>query len=62
VEHTTQEVVEQAILSKVHEKRYTMTGEKPICNGELFQDFGYTGNTPASTAVLGLRWYLHGTT
>ena len=29
-----------------------MAGEAPICNGDLFEDFGYLANTPASQAVL----------
>jgi hypothetical protein len=29
-----------------------MVGEVPICNGEWFNKFGYTSNTPASRAVL----------
>jgi hypothetical protein len=33
-------------------KRYTLAGEAPICNGELFNQFGYTVNTLASKAVL----------
>ncbi len=52
MEHTTQESVKRTIFSKVHEKWYTLAGEAPICNGELFQDFGYRVNTPASRAVL----------
>jgi hypothetical protein len=40
VEHTTQDSVERTIFSKIHEKRYTLAGEAPICNGKLFQDFG----------------------
>ena len=52
MERTTQETVEQGIFSEVHNKRYTLAGEAPICNGELFQDFGYLANTPASNAVL----------
>jgi hypothetical protein len=36
----------------VHEKRYTLAGEAPICNGTLFKDFGYTASTPALIAVL----------
>ena len=52
MEKTTQETVEQGIFSEVHNKRYTLAGEAPICNGELFQDFGYLANTPASNAVL----------
>ncbi len=49
---TMQDTGEQSIFSKVHGKRYTLAGETPICNGALFQDFGYTANTPASRAVL----------
>ena len=52
MERTTQETVEQGIFSEVHNKRYTLAGEAPICNGELFQDFGYLANTPAANAVL----------
>jgi len=52
MERTTQETVEQGIFSEVHNKRYTLAREAPICNGELFQDFGYLANTPASNAVL----------
>ncbi len=42
----------QTIFSEVHNKCYTLAGEAPICNGEFFQDFGYTSNTPASQAIL----------
>jgi hypothetical protein len=52
MEHTTQYTVEQTIFSKVHEKRYTLASEAPICNRGLFQHFGYTANTPALKAVL----------
>ena len=52
MERTTQETVKQGIFSEVHNKRYTLAGEAPICNGELFQDFGYLANTSASNAVL----------
>ena len=52
MEHTTQETVERTIFSEIHEKRYTLAGEAPICNRELFQDFGYQSNTKAARAVL----------
>jgi hypothetical protein len=29
-----------------------MAGEAPICHGQLFEDFGYTANTPVLGAVL----------
>jgi hypothetical protein len=52
LDHTTKEMVEDNIFSEVHNKRYTIAGEAPICNGELFKDFGHMANTPASKAVL----------
>ncbi len=52
MKRTTQETVEQEIFSEVHNKQYTLAGEVPICNGNLFQDSGYLTNTPASNAVL----------
>ncbi len=52
MERITQESVEQSIYIEVHEKRYTLAGEAPICNGDFFQQFGYTANTPASKRVL----------
>ncbi len=52
LEHTTKERVKDSIFSEVHNKRYTMAGEAPICNGELFKDFGHMANTPALKAVL----------
>jgi hypothetical protein len=52
MERTTQETVKQKIFSEVHNKWYTLAGEAPICNGDLFRDFGYLANTPASNAVL----------
>jgi hypothetical protein len=52
LERTTQDSVEQTIFNKIHKKRFTQAGEAPICNGELFTQFGYTATTPASKAVL----------
>ncbi len=52
LEHTTKDLVEDSIFSEVHNKRYMMAGEAPICKGELFKDFGYVANTPALIAVL----------
>ena len=53
IKHTTRETVEQTIFSKIHNKRYTMAREAPICNGKLFDKFGYTANMTAARAVLG---------
>ena len=52
MERTTQESIEQSIFIKVHQKRYTLAGEAPICNGDYLQQFGYTANTPLSKKVL----------
>jgi hypothetical protein len=52
LKHMTKDSVGESIFSEVHNKRYTMTGEAPICKGDLFKDFGYVTNTPASKAVL----------
>jgi hypothetical protein len=40
------------IFSEVHNKRFTMAGEAPICNGKLFEELGYTPNTTAAQAIL----------
>ena len=52
VEHTTQEPVKQTIFSKIHNKRYTMAGAAPICNGKLYEELGYTTNTTAAWVIL----------
>jgi hypothetical protein len=52
MECNMQDMGEQTIFSEIHEKWYTLADEAPICNGELFNQFGYTANMPASNAVL----------
>ena len=52
VEHSTQERVKQTIFAEIHNKRYTMPGEVPICNDKWFNKFSYASNTPALRAVL----------
>jgi hypothetical protein len=52
MEQKTQDAVKHSIFSEVHDKQYTLAGEAPICNGTLFQDFGYLANRPALRAVL----------
>ncbi len=52
MERRTQETVKQTIFLEIHQKRYTLAGEAPICNSNLLQDFGYTATTPALRAVL----------
>jgi hypothetical protein len=50
--HNTRKPVKQTIFSEIHNKQFTMAGKAPICNGKLFQEFGYTANTEAAWAVL----------
>jgi hypothetical protein len=52
MERNMQDTIKQSIFREVHEKQYTLAGEAPICNGALFQDFGYTASTTASKAML----------
>jgi hypothetical protein len=52
LESKTKEMVEEAIFREVHDKRYIMAKEAPICSRKLFDDFRYVVNTPASRAVL----------
>jgi hypothetical protein len=52
MEHKTQDMVEQTIFWEAHKKWYTLAGKAPICNRELFEQFGCTANIPASKAVL----------
>jgi hypothetical protein len=52
MERTTQGTVKQTIFLEIHKKIYTLAGEAPICNGDLFQEFGYTATTPALQVVL----------
>ncbi len=51
-ESTTKDAVEDAIFTEVHDKKYMLVKEVPICSGKLFDNFGYVANTPASRAVL----------
>ncbi len=44
--------MENTIFTRIYEKRYTLADEAPICNGELFNQFGYMANTQASKVVL----------
>ena len=51
-ERTGQHEVEQAIFKAVHEERYQMAEESPICQGTMRDEFGYLANTPAAKEVL----------
>jgi hypothetical protein len=55
MERTILETVKQMIFSDIHEKRYMLAGEAPICNCKLFEDFGIV---PAGRAKYHSRLYL----
>eukprot|EP00956_Cyclotella_meneghiniana_P027276 scaffold60862_cov41-Cyclotella_meneghiniana.AAC.6 len=48
----TQEEIQQAIWSNVHQSRYHMAEEAPICQGKLRGEFGYNAETIAARQVL----------
>ena len=52
VEYSTQEGIEHAIWSNIHQRRFFLAEEAPICQGQLRQDFGYLANTLAGQAVM----------
>jgi hypothetical protein len=45
-------IIDAARFAEVHDKQYALAREVPICNGRLFDDFGYVAKNPASRAVL----------
>jgi hypothetical protein len=51
-EFNTQAEVQNAIWSEVHQSRYHMAEEAPICNGRLRGKFGYNATSAAARAVL----------
>ena len=44
--------VEDTIFTEVHGSRYTLAQGAPICQGKLFEDFGYLADTAAAEEVL----------
>lgn len=51
-EYTTQTEVQNAIWSEVHQSRYHLAEEAPICNGRLKGEFGYNATSLAAREVL----------
>jgi hypothetical protein len=51
-EFNTQSEVQEAIWSEVHQSRYHLAEEAPICNGRLRGEFGYNATSAAARAVL----------
>jgi hypothetical protein len=50
--YSTQEEVQKVIWSEVHQSRYHMAEEAPICQGRLLGEFGYNAATLAARQVL----------
>jgi hypothetical protein len=50
--YTTQNGIENAIWSNIHQQRFFLAEDAPICQGDLRQEFGYLANTDAAQAVL----------
>jgi hypothetical protein len=48
----TQEGVQNAIFNEVHQKRYNLAEEAPICKGSLGGQFGYMSTLPMAWSVL----------
>jgi hypothetical protein len=51
-EHTTQNGIENAIWTNIHQRRFFLAEDAPICQGDLRREFGYLANTEAAHAVL----------
>ena len=51
-EYTDQAGIENAIWSNIHQKRFYLAEEAPICQEPLQGDFGYCAQTEAGRAVL----------
>ena len=51
-EHEGQEKVEEAIWSGIHDNRFYLSEQSPICKGKLRGEFGCQANTEAGRQVL----------
>ena len=52
IELTTQEEVQEAIWNEVHQSRYHLAEEAPICQGALRGQFGYNADMLAARQIL----------
>ena len=52
LEHKGKEKVEEAIWSKIHDERFYLAEEAPICNGKLKGEFGYLARADVVKKVL----------
>ncbi len=51
-EHTTAELVQEAIFLNIHHKRFFLAENAPICSGGLQGWFGYNAITMTAQAIL----------
>ena len=52
VEHEGQDAVEEAIWSNIHDERFYLAEQAPICQDRLRGEFGYQADTLAARQVL----------
>jgi hypothetical protein len=52
IDYKTEEGVQEAIFNEVHQKRYDLVDEAPICQGKLRGQFGYISTSPTAKTVL----------
>ncbi len=52
IDYKTEEGEQEAIFNGVHQKRYNLAEEAPICQGKLRGQFGYISTLPTAKTVL----------
>jgi hypothetical protein len=58
-EHTTAELVQEAIFSNIHRKQFFLSENAPICSGGLQGWFGYNAITRTAQAILAGTYVYH---
>ncbi len=52
IDYKTEEGVQEEIFNEVHQKRYNLAEDAPICQGELRGQFGFILTSPTTKTVL----------
>ncbi len=52
IDYKTKESVQEVIFTEVHQKRYNLAEEAPICRGALRGQFGYISTSPMAQTIL----------
>jgi hypothetical protein len=52
IDYETEEGVQEAIFNELHQKRYNLAEEAPICQGKFRGQFGYISTSPTAKTVL----------